>query len=47
MKDALRAVRSVAAATALELASQPETLLLLITGLVLTTLIPLLHFHVN
>ena len=45
MKDALRAVRSVAAATALELASQPETLLLLITGLVLTTLIPLLHFH--
>ena len=39
------AIRAVASATALELASRPETLLLLLAGVVLTALIPLLHFH--
>lgn len=45
MRNAIRAIHAVAAATALELASQPETLLLTLAGAVLTALIPLLHFH--
>lgn len=38
-------LRAVARTTAVELASQPVVLLLLLTGCVMTALIPLLHFH--
>lgn len=38
-------IRAVARTTAIELASQPVVLLLLLTGCTMTALIPLLHFH--
>ena len=41
----LQPLRAVARTTAIELASQPVVLLLLLTGCVMTSLIPLLHFH--
>lgn len=41
----MRAIRAIAKTTSTELSSQPAALLLVLAGLVLTALIPLLHFH--
>lgn len=38
-------VFAIASTTAIELASQPESLLLLVAGIIMTALVPLLHFH--
>ncbi|MBR3087369.1 MAG: hypothetical protein IKH04_13315 [Kiritimatiellae bacterium] len=40
-----RAMREVARTTATELSSQPVTMLLILSGILMTALIPLLHFH--
>lgn len=45
LRSALRGVAAVAATTATELCGQPAVLLLLLAGVVLTALVPLLHFH--